>query len=161
MRPVRIAAKAIIVEDGRLLVTRNRDGEGDWYLLPGGGQEPGESLPQALQRECREEVGVDVAVHRLLFVREYIGRNHEFAAHDAGLHQVELMFACTVLPGQVPQSGTLPDGAQVGVDWLELADLDGRRLYPQVLKPLLAGLRGRAAELTTPSPDPIYLGDAN
>jgi 8-oxo-dGTP diphosphatase len=158
VRPVRISAKAIVVQDGRLLVTRHRDGEGDWYLLPGGGQEPGESLPEAVQRECREEAGVDVAVHRLLFVRDYISRNHEFAAQDGEAHQVELMFACTLLPGQVPRNGPLPDGSQIGVGWLEVADLDRYRLYPQTLKPLLAGLGDRPAAT---DPYPVYLGDVN
>ncbi len=50
---VRTAAKGIIVRDGELLVTVNHDQQGLYYLLPGGGQRPGESLPQSLKRECR------------------------------------------------------------------------------------------------------------
>jgi ADP-ribose pyrophosphatase YjhB (NUDIX family) len=75
MRPVRVAAKAVIVQGGRLLVTENVDADGRWYLLPGGGQEPGEALPETLRRECREEVGADVEVGELLYVRDYIGRH--------------------------------------------------------------------------------------
>src|SRR5215216_3959860 len=63
MRPVRVSVKAIVTKDGRLLVTRNRDVEGDFFLLPGGGQESGETLTEALRRECLEEVGADVDVH--------------------------------------------------------------------------------------------------
>jgi ADP-ribose pyrophosphatase YjhB (NUDIX family) len=54
----RNSAKAIIVREGRLLVTRNSDPEGDWYILPGGGQNHSEPLHATLRRECLEEIGV-------------------------------------------------------------------------------------------------------
>lgn len=38
----------------------------DYLELPGGAVEVGESPPAACTRECREELGVDVAVGRLL-----------------------------------------------------------------------------------------------
>jgi 8-oxo-dGTP diphosphatase len=155
MRPVRVAAKAVIVQDGRILVTENVDDDGRWYLLPGGGQEPGEALPETLRRECREEAGVDVEVGELLYVRDYIGRHHEYAATDGEVHALELMFACTVRPGQTPGNGTCPDSGQVGVAWLPVAELDRYRLYPKVLRSLIAGL-GRDVR-----PECIYLGDVN
>ena len=138
MRPIRVAAKAIIVREGRLLVTKNLDAQGEWYLLPGGGQEPGEALPETVRRECREEVGADVEVGDLRFVRDYIGRHHEFPTEDGEVHALELMFACTLLPGEEPRTGALPDSAQVGVAWLDLADLERHRLYPQALTRVLA-----------------------
>src|SRR5687767_6608945 len=101
MKPIRVAAKAVIIRDGKLLVTKNVDDQGEWYLLPGGGQERGEALSETVRRECREEVGADVAdvadvaVGALRFVREYIGRNHEFATQDGETHALELMFTCT------------------------------------------------------------------
>ncbi|HEX2033966.1 MAG TPA: NUDIX domain-containing protein [Chloroflexota bacterium] len=155
MRSVRVAAKAVIIQDGKLLVTENVDDDGHWYILPGGGQEHGETLPQALRRECREELGVEVDVGELLYVRDYIGRHHEYAATDGEEHALELMFACTVRPGQVPGNGTNPDQRQVGVAWLPVAELDGYRLYPKVLRALIAEL-ARAGR-----PEDVYLGDVN
>lgn len=152
MKPIRVAAKAIIVREGRLLVTKNVDAQGEWYLLPGGGQEPGEALPETVRRECREEVGVEVEVGALRFVRDYIGRHHEFAAHDGEEHSLELMFACALRPGEEPRNGPLPDGAQVGVAWLDLSDLERHRLYPRALKRALAA---------PPGAWPVYLGDVN
>jgi hypothetical protein len=35
---VRTAARAVVVRDGRLLAITMRDNEGDFYILPGGGQ---------------------------------------------------------------------------------------------------------------------------
>ncbi len=152
MKPIRVAAKAIIVRDGKLLVTKNVDDDGEWYLLPGGGQERGEALPDTLRRECLEEVGAEVEVGALRFVRDYIGRNHEYSAQDAETHALELMFACTLRPGQEPRNGPLPDSAQVGVAWLDLDGLERQRLYPQTLARALAAHSGDWS---------VYLGDVN
>ena len=41
---LRNSAKAVLVHEGRVLLTRCVDHSGDWYCCPGGGQEPGETL---------------------------------------------------------------------------------------------------------------------
>ena len=65
--PPRISVKALIIEAGRILLPMHRDDDGIYFILPGGGQEWGETAVAALERECREELGVDGAwavVHR-------------------------------------------------------------------------------------------------
>ena len=60
---IRVVAAAV-VRDGRVLAARRRRPAhlaGGWEF-PGGKVEPGEDDPVALARECREELGVDVAV---------------------------------------------------------------------------------------------------
>src|SRR3954470_12916953 len=108
MKPIRNGAKAIIIDDGKLLTIKLEDSKGYWYALPGGGQEPGEPLHAALRRECLEEIGAEIVVADLRFVRDYIGHNHEFAFSDAEAHQVEMMFICHLAEGANPHSGALP-----------------------------------------------------
>src|SRR5438132_12972893 len=139
MPHVRVAAKAIVIRDGRVLVTRNMDDDGPFFLLPGGGQEHGETLPEALRREFMEEVGVPIEVNELVLVRDYIARNHEFDDED-DVHQLELCFRCTLGAAEIPVNGPHPDTWQVGVEWLDLADLDEARLYPGVLTNILPDL---------------------
>ncbi len=89
---IRNSAKAIIIKEDKVLLTKNQDNEGYFYLFPGGGQEHGETLHQALRRECLEEVGYEVEVNELLHIREYIGKNHEYASFDFNVHQIEYYF---------------------------------------------------------------------
>lgn len=96
MKPIRNSAKAIIIHEDRILLIQNTDENGYWYTLPGGGQGFGETLTDAVLRECKEELGTEVAVGDLMFVREYIGANHEFAAVDFDQHQVDFMFECFI-----------------------------------------------------------------
>ena len=70
---IRNSAKAIIVKDSKVLLTKNEDNEGVFYLFPGGGQEHGETLPETVKRECLEEIGQQVEVGELL---HKIGRAH-------------------------------------------------------------------------------------
>ena len=151
-KPVRPSIKAIIVRDAHLLVIANRNAAGEtFYVLPGGGQEPLESAPQVLQRECLEEIGVGVRVGALLYVRDYIARNHEFAHENPLFHGLELMFECSLEDGLEPQIGSVPDEWQTGVAWLPLEQLLELPLYPKVLRELLA--RGDRSC--------VYLGDVN
>lgn len=61
---VRVVVAAVIERDGLILAAR-RTGPpalaGRWEF-PGGKTEPGESDREALERECREELGVRIAV---------------------------------------------------------------------------------------------------
>ena len=118
---IRNSAKAIIIRDGMLLVTVNRDASSIYYLLPGGGQRHGETLHQTLRRECREEIGAEVQIGQLVLVREYLGKNHEFAEHDYDIHQIEFMFECGIPSTDTIEMGSDPDEPQTGMTWLPLA----------------------------------------
>lgn len=151
---LRNSAKAIIVSDGHILCIKCSDPMGFYYLLPGGGQEPGEPLSDAVVRECREEIGADVTVGDLAFVRDYISAHHEFADEEPEpVHQVELMFMCKLVDPTQVQIGDSPDTYQIGVEWLPLATLSDYRLYPQALRSHLAERRFDSS--------PIYIGDVN
>ena len=56
----RIATYALIFERGQVLLALRRDIE--WWNLPGGGMEVGETVDEALRREVREETGLEVEV---------------------------------------------------------------------------------------------------
>lgn len=152
--PVRTAARAVIVRDGALLVVTLRDASGPFYVLPGGGQKHGEALSDTVRRECLEELGVAIDVGRMLYVREYIGKNHAFRSRHRAFHQVEIVFECKIADEANLGHGFEEDKRQVGCTWLPLAQLSAARLLPSVFKNFLRG----DGTLAFPF---AYLGDIN
>ncbi|MEW9110015.1 MAG: NUDIX domain-containing protein [Cytobacillus gottheilii] len=152
---IRNSAKAIIVQDNALLAIKKRDEAGGYYILPGGGQELGENLHQALKRECVEEINAKVEIGDLLFIREYIGKNHEHAHFDREIQQTEYMFLCRISEDSKEiGNGIVPDDGQIGVEWLQLSELLEYRLYPQTMRQFIMDhFAGKQ--------QPVYLGDIN
>ena len=91
-----VGVGAVIVDgEGRLFVARRgpqaRNERGLWEF-PGGSVEFGEKLADALQREMREEYGVEIAVGELLDVVDHI-------LPAEGQHWVSPAFICAITSG--------------------------------------------------------------
>ncbi len=149
MYPVRNSVKAIIIKDNRLLCIRKTDNQGYYYILPGGGQEKDETFIETVKRECMEEIGARIAVKELKYVREYIGKNHEFKETD-NAHQVEFMFECNLLDEPNIQRANHQDEGQNGIEWVDISGNPEPRVYPKVL---IGRLKSDYKEL--------YWGDVN
>ena len=104
-RPPRIAVRALILQENRLLVV-NAYGAGrgpELWCAPGGGIEPGTSLPDNLIREVYEETGLTVRVNAPALI-------NEFHNPDDGFHQVDLFFHCDITAGEVTKNWKDPEG---------------------------------------------------
>ena len=84
----RVSVSAIIFADNRVLLAHRRDI--DWWNLPGGGMEAGETVEQAMCREVLEETGLEVEVERLVGVYSKPQKN-----------EVVLSMRCRATGGQV------------------------------------------------------------
>ena len=69
-RLVRTSAKALVIKDGCMLAIKLHDSDGDFYIMPGGGQAAGELLSATVQREVAEETGISVKAKDALFIIE-------------------------------------------------------------------------------------------
>lgn len=143
---IRNAARALIVRDDRILLLRKQGySDGERFALPGGGQDPGETLRQALLRECEEEIGTRVLVHDLIHVADY------FKVRDTDppstRHLVEFLFSCEVPDDYVPMNGAHPDEHQVGVVWARLDALPDMPLFPRTLGVFLGQRVAAAANI--------------
>ncbi len=67
---MREIARSIIVRgDKLLLLKRNKDGK-EYYILPGGGIDEGETAEQAAERETREEASIESQTVRKVYKEE-------------------------------------------------------------------------------------------
>lgn len=67
---MRQAVRAIVVRDGHLLVIhRNKFGQ-EYYILPGGGINPGESADQAIFRQLHQETSIAIVNPRVVIIED-------------------------------------------------------------------------------------------
>lgn len=135
---VRTAARAVILRGGDLLAIRIRSEEGDFLVLPGGGQNHGETLRDTVRREVLEELGLAVVPQGLLYLREYVGKNHALRRIHSHFHQVEAVFHCLCEDLSPIGEGRERDRRQVGFEWLPLARLADYPLSPKGLGEVIA-----------------------
>ncbi len=155
----RNSAKAIIVQDDKvLLLQKQHPASVAFTVFPGGGQEPGETLPEALKRECIEEIGAQVQVGELLFVREYRSWDHEFDDPNKRTHQLDFFFLCTLEAPLDPNLIDNPDPGQMGVVWVTVDSLEKANLYPKLL---IQKLPEKLAAFKAGSSTGVYLGAVN
>lgn len=142
-RTVRNAAKALIIKDDKMLAIKISDGKEEWYIMPGGGQDVEELLPETVCREVAEEMGLQVEVKDLVFVIEGL--------HGEKFHRVDLVFLCEYI-GELENAILQSDTNQVGYDWLDIKTLNTTPLYPSKLRRQIMNLyEGKAYK--------VYLGN--
>jgi 8-oxo-dGTP diphosphatase len=126
-----LVAAAVLIEDGRVLLSQRRSGthlEGKWEF-PGGKVEPEEDPRAALQRELREELGIETEVGEIV---------------DVTFHRYEektvllLFFEAARRPGSAA-----PRPVEVAaIQWAEAKDLDDAR-FPAADLSVLRKVRPR------------------
>jgi 8-oxo-dGTP diphosphatase len=119
--------KALFVHHNHLIA----GGSGQFWVLPGGDIDPGETSPEAAVREVREETGVEVEILRLLWlVEERI---------PGGLPRSNAFFLGVPVGGSLrvgedpespPQSQVIDDARYFGAEETPLLD----RIYPEIMR---------------------------
>ncbi len=126
---IRNAVRAVITRNDSILLQRKIDANGtERYALPGGAQEQGECLQDALQRECEEEIGTGVEIIDLIFVGDYFKPRQTNPPTTRQL--LEFVFACTVEIDYQARNGPRPDKHQVDVVWVPINNLTEINLLP-------------------------------
>lgn len=94
-----VGVGAVVVEDGRVvLIRRGKEPLKGRWSVPGGTVELGETLPEALVREVREETGLLVRPLEVLLVFDRIERD---VSGRVVYHYVVVDYLCECLGGEL------------------------------------------------------------
>jgi mutator protein MutT len=122
---IAIAVSAFIQdEQDRILMIRRTDN--DYYAIPGGQLELGETLTQAAVREVREETGIECEVTGLIGI--YSNPNHVIAYDDGEVRQeFSICFRAKPLGGETWTSSESKE-----VHWVSVSKLQGLSIHPSI-----------------------------
>ncbi|MHB8572375.1 MAG: NUDIX domain-containing protein [Candidatus Dormibacteria bacterium] len=129
---VRVRVAVLVREGNSILMVRHRKDGREYWLAPGGGIEPGETIEAAALREMLEETGLTVRLGRLLLVCDAIDPN-------GSRHVINLFFSAAVVGGEL-RLGDEP--VLAGATYLSGDELAEVETYP----PVGAELAGLLAE---------------
>lgn len=146
-RRQRVAAYAVIVRDGAILLSRlaQRVTKDELWTLPGGGLDHGEDPRDAVVREVREETGLEAEVGDTARV---------YSAHLPGVwrdgrrvdaHALRIVYEGRVAPDAPPPHVVEVDGSTMDAAWVPLADVTSGTVpvVPMVLEALADVLPSR------------------
>ena len=138
---IRILALALIVRDGRLLVSEGHDSvKGEtFYRLLGGEVELGETGAEALARELREELGAEIAQPTYRGTLENIYVYEGLPGHEVTL-VYDASLQTPLFDDRAGWDVRIENGLVLRVLWKPLDDFRaGALLYPDGVLALLGG----------------------
>ncbi len=125
-----LVAAAVIIEAGKVLITRRPEHkpQGGLWEFPGGKLNPAESPSEALRREIREELALDISVEKIVDALYY--------PYPWGAVLI-LAYRCRIIEG-VPRNIEVSEHR-----WVPLNELDQFELLPADI-PLIKQLQESA-----------------
>ncbi len=129
MNEPRIRVSGILKKDNEILFVKHRKNKKEYYLLPGGGVDFGESFEAALKREFMEEVNIEIKVKDLVFVSEGIDPKGE-------KHIISMVFLVEYVQGDI----RIPEEERIiGCEYLSPEKMKEYLIYPNIKKELILG----------------------
>ncbi len=119
-RPL-VGTGALILQDGKLLLIRRgaQPGQGKWSI-PGGLVELGENVQDAMIRETKEEVGLDVEAVKLMDVFDSVTLDNKGRIQ---YHFVVVNFLVRIVGGSLKTASDILEVKWVSVEEVEKYDL--------------------------------------
>jgi 8-oxo-dGTP diphosphatase len=132
MTEIEIVVRAVIIHDGRILLSQSPEG---YYAMIGGHVEVGESLQEALKRELKEELQWENNPEQLIWVIE-----NRFLQKGSSVHEIGFYFWINTTDKQLPElNGYKFDNGCVA-NWIPINELNNIVLLPKILSSMILEL---------------------
>lgn len=127
----KIRVRAIIIDKDRILLIKRVKKTSVYWVLPGGGLEKGETHEETATRECKEELGVDVAVLEYFdaVATKYLEQDQE-----------NLFYICRIIGGEIGtgegpeyQEGDYYEGKHIP-EWVSIERFQEIDIRPEAIK---------------------------
>ncbi len=122
-----IRVSLLIKNKEKILLMRRIKNNAEYYVLPGGSVEFGESITEAAIREAKEETGLDVVIDKELwqYHNNSDGRDH-------------CCYLVTKYSGQLklgnPEAGRVSDANKYFLEWHTLGSFNELEFFPEEIK---------------------------
>ena len=150
-----IRVAAVVERDGSILLVRHQKPDREpYWVLPGGRLEPGETIPECVERELAEEAQLEVRFSGVLYVSEFMRDDR---------HTVDVTVRATADENDEPALGSDPEveeGAEqtlTELRWVGLDELGGIELLPSWVQDRIVRDAGRGWSENEPEVG-VYLG---
>lgn len=129
---IRVRVAGILTRGNEILFVKHQKNGEEYWLLPGGGVDYGETMERSLEREFSEECNLDIEVKELMFVSQGI-------APDKSKHIINMFFHVNYISGdlKIGEEERLKEAS-----YIDIADINNIILYPNVKKELIEYFKG-------------------
>ncbi len=132
----KLRACGVFVKDGKMLVDRARRFDG--HVILGGHVRVGESSQDAIIREAKEEMGLDVVVEKLICINENIFpvANSDKVAHEMAYYY---LLSTEQLPPDDYQFVEVENGVEIThkYNWIDLSEVEENNVRPHWLAKMI------------------------
>lgn len=140
------ACRAFIFFQNKILLCKQKNPPRDFWTLPGGSLEEGETLVNCISREIFEEIGITFEIDKMLFVRELI---------NSSRHRIEFYFLTKKLDDKNIYQKITPCNEIKEVRFFSIEELKSVNLKPNCLSDLIQEI------IDKPNISPRYLGNVD
>lgn len=129
-RKKRIRVSALMLKGNRVLLVKNIIDNREVWFLPGGSVDWGETLKEAILRESKEELGININVKNMIAITDSISPNKDF-------HSVDIIFFVEpegdpVAKGECGGEKEITSNLYgIGSEWIDINQVKNIEAYPK------------------------------